>query len=203
MTGRAMTAAILGLLVASAAGRAADIHECDVQAAHPSDPGRVSPGRGSGEVVTHRAIPACRQAIDDYPDVARFYYQLGRALVYWADANNGDTAEGVDHIQRAADMGYAQALFVLGLMHRRAGDICASEPVTRKAADQGLKSARITYVDAVLAGDYGACGVSATLEEMSAYLEGAASQVSGYYENMLLANLERQLRMLEPPEQER
>jgi len=188
--------------VASAPVHAVEVDECDLQAAHPSDPEHLGPGKSSGDVVTHRAIPACRQAVAEHPDVARFHYQLGRSLVYWADANNGDTAEGIEHLERAADMGYAQALFVLGLMYRRAGEICASEPVTRKAADQGLKSARISYVNAVLAGDYGDCGVSASFAEMSAYLEGAASQVTGYYENMLLANLKRQLNSIAPLEYE-
>ena len=90
-------------------------------------------------------------------------------------------------------MGHTQALFVLGLLYLREGDVCASEPVTKKAADQGLKSARITYVNATLAGNYDACGVSASQAEMSAYLDGARSQVSGYYENMLLTDLKRRL----------
>ena len=192
MTPRFARMALLLCLAAGTVAAEVPVHECDLQAAHPSDPDHLGPGRSSSEVVTHRAIPACRQAVAEYPDVARFHYQLGRALVYWADANGGDTAEGIRHLAHAADMGYTQALFVLGLMHRRAGDVCASEPVTKKAADQGLKSARITYVNGVLGGDYGPCGLSASMEEMRAYLDGASTQVSGYYENMLLANLERQ-----------
>ena len=96
-------------------------------------------------------------------------------------------------MKHAADMDYTQALFVLGLLHLREGEVCAAEPLTKQAADQGLKSARISYVNAMLAGDYDACGVTATHSEMTAYLEGATSQVSGYYENMLLANLKRGL----------
>jgi len=69
---------------------ASDLHDCDIEAAHPSDPDRVGEGRASGEVVTSRAIPACRRAIDEWPDVARFHYQLGRALVYAADADGAD-----------------------------------------------------------------------------------------------------------------
>ncbi|MGI9235477.1 MAG: hypothetical protein ACR2RD_17730 [Woeseiaceae bacterium] len=190
--------AVFACLLVGGIGLAADAHDCDTEAAHPSDPDRVGPGKGSGEVVTDRAISACRRAIDEQPDVARFHYQLGRAIVYQADANNTDFSKGLTHLQHAADMKYSQAMFVLGLMHRRAGDICASEPLTKKAADQGLKSARISYVNAVLAADYGDCGVSASVDEMRSYLEGATTQVSGYYENMLLTNLKRDLDTIMP-----
>lgn len=199
MRNAALVVAFFGCLIAGEAGSAADAHDCDTEAAHPSDPDRVGPGKASGEVDTDRAIPACRRAVDEQPDIARFHYQLGRAIVYHADANNSDFSEGLAHLKQAADMEYSQAVFVLGLMHRRAGDICASEPLTKKAADQGLKSARISYVNAVLAADYGDCGVSASVGEMKSYLEGATTQVSGYYENMLLANLKRDLASITPP----
>lgn len=183
---------LVGLLLCTSVF-ADDIHECDLQAAHPSDPDHVGPGRSSGEVILQKAIPACREAVASHPDEARFHYQLGRALTYWADANSGDSAEGFQYVRQAAEMGYTQALFVLGLLHLRDGDVCAAEPPTKKAADQGLKSARITYVNAALAGDYKTCGISATRAEMEAYLDGATSQVKGYYENLLLTNLTRRL----------
>ncbi len=173
------------------------ITQCDIQAAHPSDPDHVGVGRSSSEVVTHRAIPACRAALEKDPDNPRFHYQLGRAIVYWAGANDADDSEGLEHIRIAADMGYTQALFVLGLMYIRDGDLCAAEPVTKQAADQGLKSARISYVNYAVAGDFDRCGKTASGEEMDAYLDGAASQVSGWYENMLLGNLRRQLGEME------
>ena len=192
-------AMIIGLALLAGSFAAADGHitECDIQAAHPSDPDHVGEGRSSSQVVTHRAIPACRAAIEAFPDNPRFHYQLGRAIVYWADANEGDDSEGLKHIRIAADLGYTQALFVLGLMHIRDGDLCAAEPVTKQAADQGLKSARISYVNYAVAGDFDRCGMSATVEDMDTYLDGAASQVSGWYENMLLGNLRRQLGQLE------
>ncbi|MDJ0709217.1 MAG: hypothetical protein QNJ14_02450 [Woeseiaceae bacterium] len=181
------------IFASGAVAAATDVHECDLQAAHPSDPDHVGPGRSGAEVLLQKAIPACRAAVKAYPDVARFHYQLGRVLTYWADVNGGDAREGFDYVKRAAAMDHTQALFVLGLLHLREGNQCASEPVTKKAADQGLKSARITYVNAALAGNYDACGISASQAEMTAYLEGATSQVSGYYENMLLTDLKRRL----------
>ena len=147
-------------------GEGGDVHDCDREVAHPSDPDKVVDGVGSGDVVTHRAIPACRAAVEAYPDVARFHYQLGRAIVYWAGANDGNMDEGLQHLEHAAEMKHEQSEFVLGLMRRTLGNVCASEPLTKRAADQGLKSARITYVNATLAGDYDDCGISASDAEM-------------------------------------
>ncbi len=170
-----------------------EITACDVEAAHPSDPDHVGEGRGSSEVNTSRAIQACRDAIDEYPDNPRFHYQLGRAMVYEADASGGDDSEGMAHVATAADMGYTQALFVLGLLHLRDGDTCSAEPVTHRAAEQGLKAARLAYVNAYTAGDYADCGVTRSAGTLHAYLDAAAEQVSGYYENMLLQALRRQV----------
>ena len=196
-----LLAAIPGFfLLLSAAGTADDgVDACDLAAGHPSDPDHVGPGVATREVVAHIAIPACRAAVEREPGNPRFHYQLGRAIVYWADANNGDDSEGFAEVKAASDMGYRQAQFVLGLLHKRLGEVCAAEPLNKAAADQGLKSARLTYVDDVTAGQYDACGISASAEEMSAYLEGAKQQVSGYYEGMLLGSLERQLDEFKSP----
>lgn len=180
----------IGLIAASAG---AEVHDCDREAAHPSDPDKVVDGRSSGEVVTHRAIPACRRAVEDHPREARFHYQLGRAIVYWADANGADYGEGLQHLERAADMGHTQALFVLGLMYQREDRMCEAVPVMKRAADQGLKAARITFVDHVVSGRFDRCAAAATIDEMQAWLDAATAQVDGYYENMLLAGLKRQL----------
>jgi hypothetical protein len=173
------------------------INRCDAEAGHPSDPDKSGPGIDSSQVVTHIAIPACREAVESDPANARFHYQLGRALYYWASANGADTAEAVEQLEQAAEMDYTQAMFVLGLIYKRSGNGCAAESLTRRAADKGLKSARISYVNDVLAGTYTHCPLDdegrASKAQMAAYLEAAKPQVSGYYENMLLDNLQRQL----------
>ncbi len=171
---------------------AQEITECDKLVAHPSDPDHVGEGVSSSKVILQKAIPACRKALEQDPDNPRFHYQLGRSLVYWGDANHGDTSEGIEHVKHASDMEYTQAMFVLGLMYKRQDKYCEAEPVTKAAADKGLKSARISYVDDVLAGNYSECELTATPAEMSAYLDAASSQVSGWYENMLMGALKRQ-----------
>lgn len=181
------------LLLARAPSWAAEPDACDAAAAHPSDPDRVGAGVPTAQVVTHVAIPACRAAVEREPEEARFRYQLGRALVYWARANEASADEGVAHVRAAAERGYRQAEFVLGLLYAERGDRCAAEPWYKAAADQGLKSARLTYVDEAVAGRLADCGSGATRAELAAYLDGASSQVSGYYENMLVQALRRQL----------
>ena len=189
-----MKCAYFFLIFLAAAGAAAEeLHDCDIAAAHPSDPDRIGEGVVTANVVTHVAIPACRSAVERDPAEARFHYQLGRAIVYWAEANGASAEEGIASVKTAADMGYRQAQFVFGLLKARSGDLCAAEPWYKAAADQGLKSARITYVDDAVAGRYRGCGASASEVELAEYLDGAQAQVTGYYENMLLAGLRRQL----------
>lgn len=184
---------VLWVIFAATGVAALELDRCDVAAAHPSDPDRIGEGVETAKVVTHVAIPACRSAVERDPTQARFHYQLGRAIVYWAEANGANADEGIAAVKTAADMGYRQAQFVFGFLKARSGDLCAAEPWYKAAADQGLKSARITYVNDTVAGRYRGCGASASDAELVEYLDGAQAQVSGYYENMLLAGLRRQL----------
>lgn len=156
---------------------------CDIEAAHPSDPNHLGEGKSSSNVDTFAAIAACRQAVKNSPSTARFHYQLGRALVY-----QGEVVEGLTHVQHAADMNYMQAQFVLSIF-KRGEDICLTGSLLRSAANQGLKSARITYANDVLNNAYSGCENRASDEETKSYLAGAATQVDGYYENMLLNRL--------------
>ena len=169
------------------------ITSCDWEVAHPSDPNHVGPGVSSGHVDTPKAIAACREAISLEPENPRFHYQLARALVYHADRHGGSDSEGMKHLAMAADQGYTQAMFVYGLMLSRHGETCAVEPWIRKAADRELKAARMAYVDHYLAGTWTDCGVESGLQQVQGYLEQVSSQVSGYYENMLVRAMGREL----------
>ena len=97
------------------------------------------------------------------------------------------------HLEKAAVGRHRQAMFVLGLMYLRDGKACDAEPWTRAAADDGLKSARISYVNHVQAGTWTDCELTQPPAPLDSYLESARDQVSGYYENMLLDALGRQL----------
>ncbi len=172
----------------------ANVEQCDLLAGHPSDPDKVGAGVGSGDVVTHRAIPACRAAVAMEPDNGRLHYQLGRVLTYWAGANGADNEEGVAEVRRAADLGHTQAQFVLSLLLRAdARANCEIEALVRTAARKGLKSARITYVNDSQAGLYAGCKEQLSPDEQLQLLDAAQSQISGYYESMLLTALRRGL----------
>ena len=167
---------------------AEEITACDKEAAHPSDPNHIGQGKVSSNLDTFAGIAACRAAVKKSPKTARFHYQLGRSLVY-----QGGMEEGIIHGTHAADMNYVQAQFVLGLLHK-GKDRCHAETLFKAAADQGLKSARITYVSDFLSGWLGDCKLSATTTEMGAYLAAAQKQMTGYYENMLHSNLMREFK---------
>ena len=128
---RLLTGLLAAMLISTASANE-EVTECDLAAAHPLDPARVAPGVETNDVVTHVAISACRKALQENPDVARFHYQLGRVLYYWAGANDADNTEAVAHVKHASDMGYTQAMFVYGLLLRYGGDVCASEPMTKR-----------------------------------------------------------------------
>jgi TPR repeat protein len=57
---------------------------CDQMAGNPSDPGRSGPGATFDALKTQakEAVANCEQAVRQYPNEARFQYQLGRSLQF-------------------------------------------------------------------------------------------------------------------------
>ena len=111
-------------------------HECDLEAGARFDTQGVVIGIYANEIKPDRAIPACRQAIATFPDVARFRYQLARALDV-----AGDNTEAVALLRQAADAGHIVALYELGT-HYQSGkgvtaDLEAAIHLYREAADRG------------------------------------------------------------------
>jgi len=86
-------------------------------------------------------------------------------------------------------------MFVTGLLRKYSGRACDGRELVRDAADQGLKSARLTYVSDSLAQVYADCGARLLSDEaLLDYVSAAKTQTAGYYENMLVSNLERELK---------
>jgi TPR repeat protein len=181
------------LWLASTMVSAQTMTACDWEVAHPSDPDRVGPGVSSSKVDTERAIKACRADLSTDPDNPRLQYQLARAIVYHADRNNTSYQEGMLYLAQSARAGHTQAMFVYGLMLMREARDCEAESWTRKAAQAGLKSARIGYVNGAVGGRWSECAVDSDPKMLRRFLDEAADQVSGYYENMLLDALGREL----------
>jgi len=86
----------LGLLIFALVAQPAialdDVHLCDEYAAHPDDPFRWSAGVLDDEIIPGAAIHYCTLAVQEYPGVDRFVFQLARAQ--WAGLQY---AEGLEN----------------------------------------------------------------------------------------------------------
>jgi tetratricopeptide (TPR) repeat protein len=87
------------------------VTDCDRLAAAPADPQRKVSGILPNQIDANRAIPACMAAVREYPNQARFSFQLGRA---YYKAQNVQAA--VTQFRKAAERGYAAAQYNLGIM---------------------------------------------------------------------------------------
>jgi hypothetical protein len=186
----------LMVLLVPLTGWSQPITSCDWEVAHPSDPHRVGPGVSSSDVDTGRAIEACRQALLTNADSPRLQYQLARAIVYHAERHNTSHEEGMRYLEQSALAGYTQAMFVYGLMLTSEDRPCEAPFWMQRAAEAGLKAARIGYVEGATSGRWSSCDVSLNAQSMAAFLDGAEEQVSGYYENLLLSALRSALHEL-------
>ena len=102
------------------------------------------------------------------------------------------------YLAQSAAAGHTQVIFD-GLMLSRESRACEAAPWMRRAAEAGLKSARLAYVDNAVGGRWSDCGVVLDADLMAGFIDAAADQVSGYYENMLLGVLRRELAGLISP----
>ncbi|QKD05248.1 caspase family protein [Mesorhizobium loti] len=84
------------------------VDPCDQAAGEPLDLQGVVPGLLPNEIGAE-AVKACEAAVKAYPDVARFRYELGRALLA-----GGKVEDAKKAVQAAADKGHVRAVFELG-----------------------------------------------------------------------------------------
>ena len=101
------------------------VEPCDAEAGEPLDLQGVVPGRLPNEISSN-AVDVCRAAVKAYPDVARFRYELGRALLAV-----GKVEEAKKAIQEAADKGHVRAVFELGYLNATGTGM----PANRKQAN--------------------------------------------------------------------
>jgi len=117
-------------------------HLCDLLAANPYDPLRVTKGVDSKAIDAEQAIIACSDAVHAHPNELRFQFQLGRA---YRGAANYDKA--LYWYRLAAEAGYAGAQNSLGVMYARGLGLEQSCPNAvqwyLKAAAQGYEIARL------------------------------------------------------------
>jgi hypothetical protein len=119
--------------------RLALVTDCDRLAASPKDPSRPRgvDGVEESKVDIVSALTACRNAMRQYPDVARFTYQAGRIATIQKDA-----VRARQLYEQAASLGSAAAMNNLGALYERgdgvAQDHNAAQKWFEKAAAGGV-----------------------------------------------------------------
>ena len=112
------------------------IHECDRLAARPHDPGSVAPGTYFWALHADQAVAACENAVKSFPEVVRFQYQYGRALI-----KAGRYVEAMNWLQKAVKRDYIAAHAALGYLYREGfgvpKDYAKARQLTQRAAEDG------------------------------------------------------------------
>ncbi|WP_095587960.1 caspase family protein [Actibacterium ureilyticum] len=115
------------------------VHACDMLAGEPQDSRRVT--AGARQFILNRnfdaAIVACELAVEEFPDVPRFWAELARA--YRAGARYQDA---IVWQQKAAEAGYQAAVVNLGQMY-----------LDGQAVDQDYARAYQLFTDAAATGE--------------------------------------------------
>ncbi|MBN9673494.1 caspase family protein [Roseibium aggregatum] len=121
---------------------AAPVTECDRLAAFPDDemkPGDVK-GVSFAGLDAKNAVPACRSAVETYPDEPRLLFQYGRSLY-----KSGDYEQSLAWLRKAATLGNSAALVNIGVVHAKGTGVRQDyrEALSwyRKAADLGQSTA--------------------------------------------------------------
>ncbi len=112
------------------------VQDCDRLAADPEDNDKVTDGVDFQALLPEQAAGACRSALASYPDIARFEFQLGRALLA-VDLY----PQAFEQFQKAADKGYGSAMVLLGIMYQYGYGIARDDKLAaewyHKAAETG------------------------------------------------------------------
>lgn len=144
---------------------------CDLAAAHPSDPERLGPSVDFANLDPQRAIPACEQAVADYPDEMRFKTLLARAL---DKAGRGEEAAALN--ETAMQAGSLAAYHNMGNLYRKGlgvpEDLVKAFELYKYAAERGHPEDQSNVGVMFLNGD----GVKQDLGQARYWLEQAASQ---------------------------
>lgn len=128
------------------AGKPEGVHACDRYAAHPADPTLPTQsglGVSDEDLDAEGAIKVCQNAAGEQPDVPRFKFQIGRALM------KADRIEdAIEQFVAAAEQGHGGALAYLGDLHLGGAPGIEADPVLarslfEKAVEAGFMPAKI------------------------------------------------------------
>ncbi len=146
-------------------------NDCDRFGASPLDPNAVVEGVAFKDIDTEKALAACEQATRQFPNEARFHFQLGRALTM-AKRNR----ESIFAYRRALALHptYAVAMTNLGIVYQQppVEDAEASIEWLTRAADLEMPIAAFNLGTKYARG----LGVEQDVALAARWLEKAASQ---------------------------
>jgi len=164
---------------------------CDLLAAHPADPDKITEGVSTSVVSKDldTAIAVCRSDLARDPENPRLAYYLGRVLFY-----KQALAEGRKYIEAAAAKGHRQAQFVAGLITNRDPDdgICRAGGLWLGSARGGHYGATVSLVQKYLAGEYADCAMTLDVAELKGLLDNVRDHeyAQDYYNRVLIAALD-------------
>jgi TPR repeat protein len=165
---------------------------CDRLASGRYERERLSKPVARADIDVPAAIRQCESDLERLPEDPRILFQLGRLYGYTPDA-----AKARQYRERAAAVGNASAIFLLGYLDfNQAGDPAARCDAARRmqlAADRGNYSAQLTVTAYWLDGRFAGCGPTPSAEILRAYLRGARGAVDGFFETLLVDHLQREL----------
>ena len=137
---------VTGLIALSATPKAAEPHLCDQLTASALDIERVANAVSFKDIDGALAVDACEAAVDAFPEVTRFQYQLGRAL-----ARTDKHVEAQVWHLKAARGAHAAAQYSYGLGYALGRGVPQSSRNAvwwwRKAAEQQLANAQFNLAN--------------------------------------------------------
>ncbi len=120
------------------------IHSCDEDAAHPDDisvPYHSKLGVNDNSLNVEQALNSCVNAVEDYPNIPRFRFQLGRALL-----KNKQYNQAVADFIVAAKSGHTGAKFYLAYLYEKGIGVETNQTLAKnlyqEAAEGNFKPAQ-------------------------------------------------------------
>ena len=154
--------------------------DCDIYGADRDDPQKVATGLSDDQLDANKVIAVCTDALKQYPNSARFQYQLGRA---YGVKKQYDMA--LDLYEKSAAQGYASGQNALGNMYYTGDGVPQDDKEAvkwfRLAAEQGY-----AYGQFMLGGMYfTGNGVPHDYKEAVKWFRLAAEQGNAYGQDSL------------------
>ncbi len=154
----------------------AEVTDCDRIAAHPADPDKVLPGFEGKNIDLPKAESVCRAVIAEDDRRARAHYLLGRVLFY-----QKKTPAAILELERAATLGYRQAIFVLGFVYydgtQAPRNDCRAAQLWQQSIALEHPWTGFYLTDGYLDGRFKACGLKLSDADLERYYQLVVSKI--------------------------